>query len=119
MNIQIWHSQDIDYKNTIYLPIKHSELYTYHTFIFPHDGISIDSRESLKEVDVFIAEVSTPSTGLGIELWFASIYQKEIICIYKLGAKPSGSLKYITKNFIEYSDSEDLITKISTFISNK
>jgi hypothetical protein len=37
----------------------------------------------LKEVDIFLAEVSTPATGLGIELGFAYLYKKRIICISK------------------------------------
>lgn len=58
----------MDYKNNLYDPIKRSKLYIQHRFIFPHDGIDVNSRESLKEVDLFIAEVSEPATGLGIEL---------------------------------------------------
>lgn len=73
----------------------------------------------MKEVDIFIAEVSDPAIGLGIELWFASLYQKEIVCVSKVDTKISTSLQYITKNFIEYSDSEDLIKKISEFISTR
>jgi hypothetical protein len=42
-----------------------------------------NSRESLKTVDIFIAEVSYPATGLGIEIGFTSLYGKRILCISK------------------------------------
>jgi len=118
MIIQFWHARDSDFQNEFYNPLKGSSLFTEHEWLLPHDGVtSYNSRESLKTVDLFIAEVSHPATGLGIELGFASLYGKRILCIYKKWNKISSSLKYITENFIEYEGKEDMISKIEEYIS--
>lgn len=118
MIIQLWHARDSDFHNDLYIPLKNSSLFTEHEWLFPHDGIaSYSSRESLKTVDLFIAEVSQPATGLGIELGFASLYGKRILCISKKWAKIANSLKYVTKDFIEYENKEDMISKIEAYIS--
>lgn len=53
----------------LYGPIQNASFFQDHVWIFPHDGtIHVNSRESLKTVDLFIAEVSVPATGLGIEI---------------------------------------------------
>jgi hypothetical protein len=65
-----------------------------------------------------LAEVSYPSTGLGIELGFAYLYKKKIICIYKSWVKISSSLKNICEDFIEYVDLEDLSFKLRKFMNN-
>lgn len=119
MIIQIWHSRNSDFADEFYAPMKSAEFYSEHTFIFPHDGMNVDSRESLKWVDLFIAEVSQPATGLGIEIGFASMYGKRILCIYKKWTQPSNSLKQLTDAFLEYDNSLDLVQKISQFLKNK
>ncbi len=64
-----------------------------------------------------IAEVSFPSTGLGIELGWASEAQCPILCISKQGSKVTSSLQFVCKNFIEYSNSKDMIIKIQDFLN--
>lgn len=118
MIIQIWHSQSSEYKMELYDPIKGSDLFQEHSWIFPHDGVEVNSRETLQTVTIFIAEVSYPSTGLGIELWFASVYGKKILCIYKIWSKLSSSHKYITSDFIEYDTSWDMVEKLTTFLKS-
>lgn len=117
MIIQIWHSRSSEYEKELYVPIKKSSFFPEHTFIFPHDGAKVDSRESLKTVDLFIVEVSYPATGLGIEIGFASAYGKRILCISKKGSKIASSLSYVTINFLEYENSEDMIEKIYAFLT--
>ena len=73
--------------------------------------------ETFKDMDLLIVEVSFPSTGQGIEIGWASTLKVPILCIYKNGNKISGSLKYITDDFITYIDSNDLVAKISGFLS--
>jgi len=81
--------------------------------MLPHDNHSFfNSREYITNCDVVITEVSYPSTGMGIELGLASYTSTPIICIYKKKTKPSRSLKEISKTFIEYQDSDDLITRL-------
>ncbi len=119
MIIQLWHLRDSDFSTELYNPVKNSSFFPEHQWIFPHDWVEIHSQESLKTVDLFIAEVSCPATGLGIELWFASAYGKKILCLYKKWSKISSSLRYITENFIEYEGSDDMVEQIHQFITIK
>lgn len=88
-----------------------------HEFILPHKdtNASFNAKELFekKECDLIIAEVSESATGQGIELGFASMYNIPIICIYKTGSDISGSLKFITDRFIEYTDKNDMMNKLS------
>ncbi len=118
MLIQVWHARNSDCQNELYEPIKNAYFFPDHTWIFPHDGEEVDSRESLKNVDLFLAEVSTPATGLGIEIWFASAHGKRILCVYKKWSKISSSLRLVTENFIEYGSTEDIIYTIWEFLKN-
>lgn len=121
MKIYVGHSRSYNYKDELYEPIKQSNLMKENSIFFPHDeeNKTIATKTIIKESDLFIAEVSCPATGLGIELGFASDANVEILCIYKNGINPSGSLKFITDNFICYENEKDLIKKISNYISSK
>lgn len=116
MIIQIWHSRDSNFQDEFYTPIRESDFFSEHTWIFPHDWKEINSRESLKWVDLFIAEVSQSVIGLGIEIGLASAYEKSIVCVFKKESRTSNSLKYVTNNFIEYESAEDMIKKMHIFL---
>jgi nucleoside 2-deoxyribosyltransferase len=116
MIIQIWHARNSDFQIELYNPIKKASFFPEHIFIFPHDEVELDSRASLKSIDLFIAEVSTPATGLGIEIGFASAYGKSLLCIYKKWSKISASLKQVTENFIEYDNVDDMVNKVALFL---
>lgn len=119
MIIQLWHTRDSDFQAELYNPLKGSSFFHEYEWILPHDWGEVHSRESLKTVDTFIAEVSYPATWLGIELGFASLYGKKILCIYKKWSHISSSLKYLTEDFIEYDDTEDMVSKVWQFLSQK
>lgn len=114
MNIYISHSSGYDYENEIYKPIKESELARAHHFFLPHEpeNIDVDAKDELKQTDVLVAETSLPSTGQGIELGRANAASVPIICFYKAGARPSGSLRFVADKIIEYSDTHDLLAKL-------
>ena len=117
MKIYFGHSKSFDFKRELYKPIRDSELDKKHEIIFPHETEEfINSKNIIKDCDLIIAELSFPATGLGIELGWAEILKTPVLCVYKKGSKISGSLKVVTKDFIEYSDSEDLIKKIKEFV---
>lgn len=78
----------------------------------------VKTKEIVENYDLVIAEVSLPTTGLGIELGWADYSNTPILCIYEKGSKFSSSLKFITNNFIEYDNSKDLIEKINNFLNN-
>ncbi len=124
MKIQISHLKNYDFVTEIYTPIKTSGLREEHEFILPHETpeTKINSKETLKTVDLLIAEVSYPATGQGIELWFANIYDKPILCLYKKWFAIAGSLKYISNDIREYSNSEEFLNiiqeKIEQMIKN-
>jgi len=61
--------------------------------------------------------VSFPSLGEGVELGWADSFNIPIICIYRKGNKPSGSLKTLTKTIIPYSSATDMISKLENFLS--
>lgn len=83
MTIYLAHSASYNFVEELYEPIRQSELSKQHTFIFPHEGEVVDSKESLAKCDLVIAEVSLSSTGLGIELGWANDLKKNIVCLYK------------------------------------
>ena len=86
-------------------------------FIFPHlDSKTFNSKEIIEKSDLFIAEVSIPSLGLGIELGRAEMKNKRILCIYNEKFKAPSSLKYVKVDILAYKDTEDMICKIEEYI---
>lgn len=119
MNIYISHSSAYDYENEVYKPIKESSLATVYTFFLPHEpqNIDTDAKTELKHTDVLVAEASLPSTGQGIELAQAEAAGVPILCFYKAGFKPSGSLRFVTDKVIEYNDTPDFLAKLEAELS--
>ena len=118
MKIYVTHSNSFDFKNELYIPLRNSNLNNIHSITLPHDNSSeqFNSKDYLKKCDLVIAEVSFPSTGQGIELGWANLYDIPIVCVYKKGTKFSGSIKSVSNNFIEYENSKDMIAKLSNYI---
>lgn len=121
LNIYVGHSNSFDFTNELYNPIKSSSLAATHTFIFPHEeGMPfLRTKDILENCDLMIAEVSYPSTGLGIELGYADMHNVPILCIYKEGFKISSSLKIITNNLEQYSDTQEMIEIIRKYLTVK
>lgn len=120
MKIYVAHSSKWDFIKKLYNPIKESKIVKENHIIFPHDEINkeMNSKRIIKESDLVIAEVSLPTTGLGIELGWADYAQTPILCIYQEGYQYTSSLKFITDYFIEYKDEVDMINKIEKFLKN-
>ena len=118
MKIYIGHSSAFDYAQLLYFPLKNSALSKAHHFILPHEHHPdpINSKEIISNIDLVIAEVSYPSTGLGIELGWANNAGRKILCIHQSNAKPSTSLNIICDQFIQYTDSADLISQLTQWI---
>jgi len=116
MKIQVWHSKNFDFRKELYSPLR--ENFSDIDWIFPHetDKTVVKSEDSLKGVDIFLAEVRTAGTGLGIEIGFAHMYKKRIICMYKTWSQVSSSLKYVSEEFIEYNDEADMIEKLKNIL---
>jgi nucleoside 2-deoxyribosyltransferase len=118
MKVYIGHSTRINYREDLYRPLKQSELAEEHELVFPHESEDFfSSREFLQEeCDLVVAEVSKASTGLGIELGWASLFEVPVICVFRSGSNPSRSLKAVTDNFVEYSSKGELVSKLESEI---
>ena len=113
MKIYVGHSSSFDFKQELYRPLRDSELDEKHEIVLPHEDSNelFDSKEFLRnECDLFIAEVSRPSTGLGIELGWADEYDVPILCVHKSGSDVSSSLEAVTDDIEEYENSRDLVS---------
>ncbi len=114
MIIYISHSTNFNFTENLYKPLQEGGF--NHDFIFPHD--KTDAQYPAKELfiskkcDLVIAEVSSPSTGQGIELGWANDNNISIICLYKKGSLYSKALSLVSEKFFEYTDSSDLVEKI-------
>ncbi len=114
-NIYIGHSTLIDFREDLYKPLRKSRLDNDHNIILPHENSDIPfrSKDFLKdECDLFIAEVSKASTGLGIELGWANLFDVPVLCMYKEGSTVSSAVPAVFDTVLEYGDEKELIEKI-------
>ena len=114
MKIYIGHSSNLEYEEELYEPLKNSVLEKVHRMIFPHESTEFsNSKKFLKnDCDLFIAEVSRASTGLGIELGWADQFDVPIICVCYKDAQPSEALKTVTGSIIRYKNKNELVEKL-------
>ncbi|MFH1399549.1 MAG: hypothetical protein ABIG95_05550 [Candidatus Woesearchaeota archaeon] len=119
MKIYIGHSRQYNFKNELYAPLRKSKL-GQHELILPHEfsDQSFDSKSVIPTCDLVVAEVSYPSTGLGIELGWANCFKVPILCIHNKGTSISGSLKALTKNYVEYENPNDMVSKLQLFLAH-
>lgn len=114
--IYVSHSTDMDYRNELYKPIRESELNDRLDIHLPHEKSDepYATEKFLRTCEAIVAEASLRSTGQGLELGMANMLGVPIICIYKKGTKPAGSLKTVVDadDFYEYENKEDMIKKI-------
>lgn len=117
MNIYVGHSRDIDYISNLYNPIINSKIGKQENFIFPHlEEKTFNSKGIIEQSDLFIAEISKPSLGLGIEIGRAETKGKKILCIYEEKSKIPSSLKYVNVDLLSYKDKYDMVNKIEEYI---
>lgn len=85
------------------------------TFIFERD------MDWVSEADVIVAEVSTPSLGVGYELGQAQAMGKKILCLYRpsegkrLSAMVSGNVYMQVE---EYQSIEDVIQLFNSYFAS-
>lgn len=121
--IYVSHSSLVNYKELLYAPLKSSHLNKTCNFVFPHeqDSANLFNTKALfksGKCKLVLAEVSTPSTGQGIELGWANDLNIPIVCIYQKGCKVTDALKTVSSEFIEYEGFEDMIGKITAYLNN-
>lgn len=117
--IYIGHSRDerFNYQKELYAPLMSS--LDEDTIILPHEKgaeAQINSQEILPTCNLMIAEVSYPSTGLGMELAWADHAVVPVLCIYKIGCQPSSSITNFFPNIISYENNVDMVEKVARWI---
>lgn len=118
MKIYVSHASGSDYKTELYQPLRSSDLNSRVKFILPHEKTDelFDSKAEIKTSQWVLAEVSTPSFGVGIELGWADAYGVPIIAVHKQGTSKSNSVEHVARHFLEYRNSEDLIRWLNKII---
>ncbi len=116
MKIYIAHSREFDYENKLYKPIRNN-FNRDDEIILPHENNINNDRNYYKDIDLMIAEVSYPSTGLGIELGWAYDDNIPLYCIYNNEKSISSSINAITNNLYEYNNEEEMIEIIDNIIN--
>lgn len=72
----------------------------------------------LKTADIVIAEVSTPSLGVGYEIAVAESLGKEIVCLYRtrpgarLSAMIAGSRGCVVREYARDDEAEEILAEI-------
>ena len=126
MRIYVSHSTTLNYRHSLYSPLKTSVLWQQHYFILPHDEQSdpINSKAIISEVNLVIAEVSYPSTGFGIELGWANIANRPILCLHQFwfpvvaeAISRAGPLLVCTTNFRSVTGENNLPRKCKKELS--
>lgn len=119
MKIYIAHGSAFDFKKDLYIPLRTSKLNLQHTLILPHenDPNPQESKTLIQQVDLVVAEVSYPSTGQGIELGWANLFNIPIICFFQENKTYSRSLEFISNYFFSYRNTEELILKLENYFS--
>ncbi len=113
--VYVSHPTNFDFEEELYKPLRKIHRVK---FIFPHEK-SLNpepSKDMIKKSYMVIAEVSSPSHGVGIELGWADAFNVRIIFIFKKGSKISSSLKILSHDFIEYENVEDILLQLKELI---
>lgn len=118
--VYVGHLRQSDYETEIYQPLRVLAQELSVEFIFPHaPGTAyINSKELFqnKGCDLFLAEVSYPATGLGMELAYANVYDIPVICIHQKNAKPASSIKSLNCPIVTYENTQDFTQKVKLIL---
>jgi nucleoside 2-deoxyribosyltransferase len=73
---------------------------------------------ALQGSDVLVAEISSPSHGVGMEVEFAVIKGKKVICLMHPGSKLSGLIVGTPSiSVVTYLDGEDAVRRVNGLLS--
>jgi nucleoside 2-deoxyribosyltransferase len=97
-----------------------------NTFALGQEGIQIilpssenelhTTKEAIAQADLVLAELSLSSTGSGIELGWASAYNKPIIGFYQAGSAPSPAVKFVTNQLHSYISEEEVVAVLQNLV---
>ena len=116
--IYVSHSTAFDFKNNLYNLLRQSKLNSQYKIVFPHENnlIPIDSQSIIKNSHFVLAEVSYPSTGQGIELGWANLFNIPVLCLFREDKTYSDSLKFVSNKFFSYKNGDELIIKLEKYL---
>lgn len=118
MKIYVCHATSFDYKRELYEPLKRSVLGQDHELILPHETeLFKNSQLDIESSDLVLAEVSYPSTGMGIELGWANAAGVKLLLICRNTATPSRSLDVLGAEMIYYDHAADLVQNINNYFN--
>ncbi len=114
--IFVAHASAFDFQHELYLPLQHT--FSMHELILPHVDKTepVNTNAAIRRSDLVLAEVTFPSTGVGIELGWANMLDKPIIALCRHDAKLSSSLTLIVGQVIHYRDARDMISQLQQVI---
>lgn len=117
MKVYLGHSRSFDFQNELYKPLCESKVNVQYEFILPHEisDAPYNSLEKIKEFGAMIAEVSFPSTGLGIEIGWASAAHVPLLFLAKDGCKVSNALVVVAPVHV-YKDEAEMMQLITAFL---
>lgn len=118
MKIYVGHAGSYNYKAELYDVLKESVLWHQHEFILPYEHIDApkDSESIIRTCHILLADVSYPSTGLGIELAWARQAGIPVLAVHQKSAKFSNSVAVVTTNIAAYNSHLEIITILENFI---
>lgn len=110
MKIYVAHSQASDFEHELYQPLRESGFGKQHELVFPHENgkPAEHSKAVIATCDLVVAEVSYPSTGVGIEIGWADAAGKPVIAVYQQEFRPSASIGLVAKKVVAYADPFEL-----------
>ena len=118
MKIFVAHSSNFDFREKLYEPLRESALNNEHEIFLPQEADDdYVTLEFIKSCEIVVVDVSMSSTGAGIEMGWANASGVPILSIYEEGSMPSESAEYVSDEYVEYADSEDMIQKITDFVA--
>jgi hypothetical protein len=118
--VRLGHSTGYDYQTQLYDVVRGLGLPSDVTVSLPHEnGAAGDCTKSFFAggCDLFIAEVSAASTGLGMEIAYADMHGVPVAGLYRAGSTPSSAIKMVTPMLLSYDSPEQLARHIESLIS--
>lgn len=91
----------------------------------PESDIYSRDKEWVKQADIVVAEVTTPSLGVGIELGWAEEWGKKVYCLYrdtdkkKLSSLVDGSPNFHVLRYKTTNDVKNILKRIFNNSGNK
>jgi nucleoside 2-deoxyribosyltransferase len=86
----------------------------------PVEQVAKRDFDALEASDAIVAEISTPSHGVGMELEFAVMKGKKVICLRRPDSRVSGLIAGTPSiRVLTYLDGEDAVRQVKSILSER